>query len=106
MSNMVIACYRPKEGKEARLLELVKEHVPILRSEGLASERTPVAMRAGDGTILEVFEWVSAEAVKSAHTNETVKKMWERFAEACTYEPLASLREAQEKFAHFELVDL
>jgi hypothetical protein len=103
---MVIACYRPKEGKETRLLELVKEHVPILRSEGLATERTPVVMRAGDGTILEVFEWVSAEAVKNAHTNETVKKMWERFAEACTYESLASLKEAKEMFAHFEPVNL
>jgi hypothetical protein len=62
-------------------------------------------MRAGDGTILEVFEWVSAEAVKSAHTNETVKKMWEQFAEVCTYESLASLEEAQEMFAHFEPED-
>ena len=33
MGKFVIAAYRPRAGKEARLLQLVKEHLPILRRE-------------------------------------------------------------------------
>ena len=53
---VVIVAYRPLPGKEAELLQLTREHVPILRREGLATERPFQAMRAADGTIVEVGE--------------------------------------------------
>ena len=31
MGLIVIACYRPKPGKEADLMAVVKDHLPILR---------------------------------------------------------------------------
>jgi len=106
MGQMVIAVYRPRPGKEALLTELLRDHVSILRAEGLATARAPVLMRAKDGTMVEVFEWVSAETVARAHENPAVLAMWGRFEEACTYEKLASMPEASEMFAHFEPVDL
>ena len=106
MSVLVIVAYRPRPGKEALLLQLTKEHVPILREQGLATDRPAYAMRAADGTILEVFEWKSKAAIETAHTNPAVLKMWERYAEACEYVPLAAVKESSDMFAGFEPIDL
>ncbi len=106
MGIMVIVAYRPRPGKEAQLLELTKEHVPILRREGLATDRPAYAMCADDGTIIEVFEWKSQEAIDTAHTNPEVLKLWGRFAEVCEYVPLATVKECGELFAGFDPIEL
>jgi quinol monooxygenase YgiN len=106
MGQTVIVAYRPKAGKEAELLELIRTHVPTLRKEGLATDAPVVVMRAAGGTLLEVFEWQSAEAIAASHQNEAVQAMWGRFAEACDYEYLASLDECKQLFATFETVPL
>ena len=99
---MVIVAYRPRPGKEALLLELTRQHLPLLRAQGLATDRPSYVMRAADGTILEVFEWKSQAAIDAAHGNPAVAKMWERYAEACEYIPLKNLKEAGDLFAAFE----
>jgi len=99
---MVIVAYRPRPGKEALLLELTRQHLPVLRAQGLATERPSYAMRSADGTIVEVFEWKSQGAIDSAHANPAVSRMWERYAEACEYIPLKNLKEAGDLFAGFE----
>jgi hypothetical protein len=106
MSVMVIVAYRPRSGKEALLFELTKQHVPILRGQGLTTDRPVQAMRAADGTIIEVFEWKSQAAIDAAHTNPVVLKMWERYAEACEYIPLIQVKECSNMFAGFTPVDL
>ncbi len=102
MGRIVIACYRPKPGRDVELLPLIKNHVPVLRAEGLATERTPIVGRAADGTMVEVFEWESQEAIDKAHTNAAVLKMWDAFGAVCDYVKLVDLREASEMFAGFE----
>ena len=67
MGSISVACYRPRAGCEAALLELVRNHLPPLRSLGLVTERASSVMRTADGTIAEVFEWVSQEAIAGAH---------------------------------------
>jgi len=94
MSVMVIVAYRPRPGKEALLLQLTKEHVPILRGQELATDRPAYAMRAEDGTIIEVFEWKSKAAIEAAHTNPAVLKLWGRYAEICEYIPLNAVKES------------
>lgn len=106
MAHTVIAVYRPHEGKDQELVELLETHLPTLRAEGLATERESVVLRAGDGTLLEIFDWVSGEAVEAAHTNEAVQKMWEAFAAVCDFATLDSLAEAEKVFPHFERVEL
>jgi hypothetical protein len=106
MGVMVIVAYRPKPGKQPLLLELTKEHLRILRGQDLATERPSYAMQASDGTVIEVFEWKSKEAIAAAHANPMVQKMWERYAEACEYVPLASVKECSELFAGFAPIDL
>jgi hypothetical protein len=106
MGQVVIASYRPKPGQEQLLLEVVRTHVPVLRQQGLATQRPVVVLRASDGTLLEIFEWVSEAAVEQAHTNPAVQTLWERFAKVCDFATLASLPGAQEPFPHFEPVAL
>ena len=65
----VIVAYRPKPGKEAELLEIVRSRVPTLAKEDLVTDRAPVMMRAKDGTIVEVSEWKSREAIEAAGAN-------------------------------------
>jgi len=58
MGSISVAGYRPRPGFEETLLDLVRNHLPPLRAQGLVTERAPIVMRAADGTIVEVFEWV------------------------------------------------
>jgi len=106
MAHTVIVVYRPHEGKSDELVELLKTHLPILREQGLATDLESVVLRAGDGALLEIFDWVSGEAIEAAHTNEVVQAMWEQFAGVCDYATLDSLSEAEKVFAHFERLDL
>jgi hypothetical protein len=101
MGHISIAAYRPKPGQEAVLEELTREHIPVLRSLGLVTDREPIAGRASDGTIVEVFEWVSAKAIEEAHTNPTVLAMWARYDLACDYVSLSSIPECHNLFPGF-----
>jgi hypothetical protein len=105
MGDMVIVGYRPKSGQEAALLALTLEHVPILRRLGFATDRPTLAMRAKDGTIVEVFEWRDG-AIAKAHEHPDVQAMWGRYAAACDYIPLSELPEAKDLFASFDPIDL
>jgi len=72
----VIVAYRPKPGKGEQQLELVRSRVPTLRTEGLVSDRAPTTiMPARAGTIVEVSEWKSCEAIDAAHKNSNVLAM-------------------------------
>jgi len=104
--RLVIVAYRPKPGKDAVLLAEVRDHVHLLRSEGLATDRPATVMRAKDGAIIEVFEWASPAAIAEAHSNPRVQAMWGRFAACCDYAPLNTLFESADLFAEFEPVDL
>ena len=101
---VVIVAYRPKRGKENELVDLVRSRVPTLRKEGLVSDRVPTIMRSRDGTIIEVSEWKSREAIDAAHKNPNVLAMWNKFFAICDCVPLKSLAEAEEMFAGFEPV--
>jgi quinol monooxygenase YgiN len=102
---IVIVAYRPKPGKDKEILELVRSRVPTLRKEGLVTDRVPALMRAKDGTIIEVSEWKSREAIDAAHKNPNVLAMWDKFFAVCDCVPLKTLAEANEMFAGFEPID-
>ena len=62
MGRVVIVAYRPKPGKADELVALTREHYPILREQGLVTERLPTIGRAADGTIVEAFEFLAESA--------------------------------------------
>jgi hypothetical protein len=102
MGSISVACYRPKTGREQELLELVRNHLPPLRAEGLVTARSPIVMRCADGAIVEIFEWVSQETIMSAHKNPVVLELWKKFEEVCSYETPSNIPEFQSMFGHFE----
>ena len=102
MGSIVIAVYRPNKGHESELKKLVVEHVPRLRKLGYATSRAPIAMQAADGTILEVFEWVSKASIESAHNDPKVHAMWDEFNKVCTYHPVNEVDECRNIFPRFE----
>jgi hypothetical protein len=102
---VAIIAYRPHPGQEAALAAAVADHVPILRAAGLATDREPVIARAKDGTVVEVFEWASEQAVTLAHADEVVRALWERFEAVCEYVPLRELPETAGLFASFTAAD-
>ena len=101
MGRIVIACYRPKPGKQEALRRLILDHVATLRAQHLVTDRAPITMEAKDGTIVEVFEWVSSAAIEAAHTNPAVLAMWNQYESVCDYVPLNTVAEAADMFAEF-----
>jgi quinol monooxygenase YgiN len=102
MGSISVACYKPRPGCEQALLDLVHNHLPPLRAEGLVTDRAPIVMRTADGVIVEIFEWVSQEAIAGAHKNPAVVDLWKRFDAVCVYETPSNLPEFQNMFGHFE----
>jgi len=101
LGSIAVACYKPRPGREADLLDLVRNHQAPLLAEGLVTNRVPIVMRCANGTIVEVFEWVSQDAIAGAHTNPAVLNLWKKFEAVCWYETPANLPEFQNMFSHF-----
>jgi hypothetical protein len=101
MGRVVIACYKPKAGKEKALRALIVDHVPTLRRIGLVTQRAPILMEAKDGTLIEVFEWASPEAIEAAHGHPAVLRMWEEYTKVCDFIPVAQVPEAAQPFSEF-----
>ena len=106
MGRFVIVAYKPKDGREAELLAAVRTHLKVLQDQKLVTDRPAYVMRASDNSIIEVFEWRSAEAIVQAHSNSAVQSLWEKFDAVCEYMPLSKLSEAGEMFAEFDAIEL
>src|SRR5260370_35687487 len=106
MGKFVIVAYRPRPGKEQELLQLTREHLPILRSQGLATDRPSYVMKSAAGTIIEVFECKSPEAIAEPHQNPVWQAMCGRYTEACEYISLDNVSESKNMCAEFDAVAL
>src|SRR5580700_3945839 len=100
--RIVFALYRPHAGQDAAVRALIARHGPALRKLELITDRPEVLVRAGDGTYVQVFEWVSEAAARIAHEHPEVAEIWDGIGAIADYPPLASLAEAQRPFSHFE----
>lgn len=106
MGVMVMAIFRPKPGMDAALLDCTRDHLPILRSQGLVTDRESLVLRAADGSLVEIFEWRSHAAIEAAHGNAEVARLWDRYAACCDYATLGDLAEARHLFPEFAEVEL
>jgi hypothetical protein len=104
MPRLVIVAYAPKPGQAATLDAVVARHVPTLQRLGLATARPAFVARAADGTVVEIFEWVSPASIDAAHDDLTVQAIWEEFAACCEFVPIANVAEAGRLFSEFESV--
>ncbi len=104
MGRGVIVIYRPKKGMDQQLIQLVRDHISILQQQNLATEKLPIVMRATDGSIIEIFEWISAEAIAKAHNNKAVQELWAKFSLVCDYEIPVNVKEFHSVFSEFEVI--
>lgn len=102
MGRFVIVAYRPKPGMAHVLDDLVSRHWDSLHREALVSDRPAVLMRAADGSVVEIFEWLSAQSIERAHRSAAVQAMWAEFAACCDYVPVGTLPESGQPFAEFD----
>jgi quinol monooxygenase YgiN len=106
MGKIVIAAFRPKPGKEDELLHVMVKRLPLMRRLGLATDRTNITMRAADGTILDISEWVDTAAIDRAHELPEVHELWRQYGTCCDYVKLDQLAECHLDFATFDAVSL
>jgi predicted enzyme related to lactoylglutathione lyase len=99
--KIVLCTYKPKAGKTQALLDVLSDHVPTLRMLGFASGHPRSISTSENGTILEIFAWMSDEAARAAHDHPEVKKIWGQIAELADMVPLSELAETKKPFAHF-----
>ena len=102
MGKLVIVAYKPRLGQAAALEDVVRRHGPVLRAEGLVTARPFTVGQAADGTLVEVFEWASAEAIDAAHRNPRVQALWAEFGAACEYLPIGQVAESAQLFSEFK----
>ena len=100
-SRIVIVAYKPKPGMESELKALALNHYPKLKEQGLVTDRLPIIMQSQDGSVIEVFEWKSSDAIQQAHTNKVVGQMWIEFSQVCDYIPVGQLSESSDLFANY-----
>ena len=100
-SEIVIAIYRPRRGREAELDALVARHRPALVAAGLVTDRPFVIARSSDGAVLEIFEWKDRDAARRAHEDPQVGEIWSAMGEIADFPPLADLAESTRHFPHF-----
>ncbi|WP_235550157.1 hypothetical protein [Paenibacillus sp. Soil724D2] len=67
---------------------------------------TPVTLQSVDGTLIEIFEWLSEEAKDKAHTSPKVWPIWENMMKVAELVSLSSLPEADKPFPNFKRVTL
>ena len=101
--EIVIAMYRPHEGKDGELRALIREHVPTLRRLELITDRPAMLLRARNGTYLEIFEW---RQVGVAHEHPEVARIWEAMELVADLVSLSSLDESSRSFPHFTPISL
>ncbi len=102
MGRIVIVGYKPKPGMQSALEAVVNKHWLMLHREALVSDRPAHLMRASDGTVVEVFEWLSVQSIERAHRNAAVQALRSEFAAVCDCVPVGRLAEAGELFSEFE----
>lgn len=106
MSSLVfMALYRPKSGKAEELKGVLKIHIPTLRKEELITDRELLTLQAEDGTIIEIAEWRSTEAIDKAHQSPQVMAVWDKIGSLAELTSLSTLAEAQERFPNFKPLD-
>ena len=104
MGLISIAAFRPKPGREKDLAAVVNDRLVLMRRLGFVTDRPAINMRAKDGTLVQVSEWVNQAAIDKAHKTPEVLALWGRYSECSDHVMPSSLAEIKEHFPCFETV--
>ena len=68
-TELALAAYRARPGKDDELLQILGEDIATLRARGHVTDRPAPVVRTGDGELMVVLEWSSEHAVDEAHAD-------------------------------------
>ena len=102
MGLISIAAFKAKPGKDAELIKVIDDRLPVLRRLGLSTDRAEIRCRSKDGVVITISEWTDQAAIDRAHQTPEVLALWGRFAACCEWLKLDSIDECREDFATFE----
>ena len=103
-TELVLAAYRPRDGREEELVRLLHEDVATLRRRGHATSRRAPLIRTERGELLVVLEWSSEHAVGDAHEDAEVLALWRRKDELADYIGPGELAGADVPFARWTVL--
>lgn len=104
MGQISIAAFKAKPGKDADLLNVIDDRLPLLRRLGLATDRAEIRCRSKDGVVIMISEWTSQEAIDRAHETPEVLELWNRFWACCEFVKLDAVAESHDAFATFDAI--
>lgn len=96
--QIVIALYKPHEGKDAELRALIDQQASTLRKLEFITDRPGVLARSKNGTYVEIFEWRDS---RPAHEHPEVARIWGAMEQVADLPSLDSLEEASRIFPYF-----
>lgn len=88
------------------MLNFLRATFPMLRRNGFITESRVIGLRARDGRILVIFEWVSVEAMDLAGEHPEVQEYWIEQDKISALEKPGDLPEFQRTIPMFEPVDI
>ena len=99
MGRIAVVCYRAKSGMHEALHALCAAHYARLYVLGFVTRRLPVFMTARDGSVVQVLEWKSQQAIDAAANHRSVLELRQQYAAVSELVPLTALPEAAEPLA-------
>jgi hypothetical protein len=102
MSRIGFVLYRPRKGKEDELVKMIQTHFPLLRREGLITDRKAMGMKTNDGSIMVVFEWMTPESIEKAALHSGVQNIWMKVSKISDFDKPGSIAEFHDMFPDFE----
>ncbi|HEX5170271.1 MAG TPA: hypothetical protein VFW11_13930 [Cyclobacteriaceae bacterium] len=106
MPRIGFVLYHPRKGKEDELVSMIQTHFPFLRREGFITERKVVGMKAKDGSIMVVFEWMTSDAIDEASTHSGIQKLWTQVSKISDFGKPGTVKELHQVFPDFEALTI
>jgi hypothetical protein len=103
-TELVLAAYRPRPGRDEELVRLLHDDVATLRRRGDATARPAPLIRTERGELLVVLVWASEHAVGDAHEDPEVVELWRRKDQLAEYIGPRELAGAEAPFARWAVV--
>ncbi|MBN4071061.1 hypothetical protein JYT72_00995 [Crocinitomix catalasitica] len=104
--NFTMPMYKAtNEENQAKLLEILKNHIPTLRKYELINDSPAFMLQSEDGTIIETFEWKDEKAKEVAHEHPAIRLIWGQMEGICTFPSLSDLPESKSRFPNFKVLD-
>ncbi|HYD20926.1 MAG TPA: hypothetical protein VEB40_05575 [Flavipsychrobacter sp.] len=104
MKKLAFAMYKPREGKAEELMDILKIHIPTLKEYDLITDKEPFTVLSENGTVIEIFEWASQEAIDLAHEHPAIRTIWGKMGPICDFVSMKDLPESQNAFPSFDIL--